>query len=259
MSCSSSMMKHCILSCKYEECSFLCSGENLKMFEKHLKECRYILVECSNRFCTYTTQRKLMKYHSKECDFAIEKCPNGNCSLEMQRREMSSHLQTCPYQMVSCKNTPFGCKSIMARKDLDEHLKTCPMTPTLCYSCGELKSPSSKHVCPFDTERCPHCNKEFMIKDFKSHQNSCCIKCKLCEKCFSNSEIRHHKCPIKKCDYQFCEYKDLPLKVGLHMIECGYRSVKCSLCQKNVLAKKLEQHACDKRVQCQRCHLYIER
>lgn len=261
MPSNSSMMMHCNLSCKYGECSFSCSGENLKIFENHLEECRFFPVECSNKFCGYTTQRKLMKFHSKECGFAIEKCPNGNCSLEMQRREMSSHLQTCPYQMVSCENTPFGCKSIMARKDLNEHLKTCPQTPTLCYRCGKREKPSSKHVCPYDTKRCPHCHKEFIIKNFKSHQNSCLIKCKLCEECFSNSEIRHHKCPIKKCDYRFCEYKDLPLNVGLHMNECGYRSVQCSLCQKNVLAKNLKLHAstCDKRVQCQRCHLYIER
>lgn len=253
-------MVHCNLSCKYGECSFSCSGENLKIFEKHLEECKYFPVKCSNKLCMYTTQRKLMKFHSEECGFAIEKCPNGNCSLEIQRREKSSHLKKCPYQMVSCTNKPFGCMSIMARKDLDNHKKTCPLRPTPCERCGEPIRSSPKHICPFDTERCPHCNKEFRIKNFDSHQNSCLTTCKLCERYIPKSEIRHHKCPIKQCNNLICEYKDSPLRVEQHMNECEYRPVKCSFCQKNFLAKQLKRHTsmCENRVRCQTCHRYVE-
>lgn len=257
---NSSMMMHFNVSCKYEECSYSCSGENLNMFVKHLEECKYFPVKCSNKLCMYTTQRKLMKFHSEECGFAIEKCPNGNCSLEIQRYEKSSHLKKCPYQMVSCTNKPFGCMSIMARKDLDNHQKTCPLRPTPCERCGEPIRSSPKHICPFDTERCPHCNKEFIIKDFDLHQNSCLAKCRVCEEYFPNSEIRHHQCPMRKCGYRFCQFKDLPLIVGQHMSECGYKSVNCYLCQKYVLAKNLKLHTskCEKRIRCQKCNLNIE-
>lgn len=37
------MMKHCILSCKYGDCSFSCSGKQVTKFENHIKECWYIL------------------------------------------------------------------------------------------------------------------------------------------------------------------------------------------------------------------------
>lgn len=260
MACSISFLVDCNLSCKCEECSFICSGENWEMFEKHRKECIYFEVDCSNESCPFNTKRYLMEHHSAECEYAIEICPNGHCSLEMKRREMHSHLQKCPYQMVSCKNKPFGCETITARKDLMEHLKTCSLTPTPCERCGEPKRSSLEHVCQFDIEICPHCNKEFIIKDFDLHQNSCLAKCRVCEEYFPNSEIRHHQCPMRKCGYRFCQFKDLPLIVGQHMSECGYKSVNCYLCQKYVLAKNLKLHTskCEKRIRCQKCNLNIE-
>ena len=38
--------KHCILSCKYGDCTFSNSGQNIRSFEKHLDSCWYILVRC---------------------------------------------------------------------------------------------------------------------------------------------------------------------------------------------------------------------
>lgn len=55
------MLKHCILSCKYGDCPFSCSGKQVRKFEKHLKECWYIPVKCSNKHCLYTSRRHLMK------------------------------------------------------------------------------------------------------------------------------------------------------------------------------------------------------
>lgn len=257
------MMKHCILSCKYGDCSFSCSGKQVTKFENHIKECWYIPVKCSNKHCLYTSRRHLMNDHSTKCNFAIEKCPNINCNVKRQRNKMSSHVQKCPYRVVSCANKSSGCMATMSYRDLNTHLKTCPWSSQPCEICGEqiMYKDQSRHICPLGTAECPHCYQEFIMKDFLSHLNSCLIKCELCKEDFPKSKKRLHECPIMQCKYQFCDYKDRILKVEMHMITCPYEPKKCIYCDKYILSKYLKSHTleCNNTVRCEGCGLDIEK
>lgn len=229
-------------SCAYENCNFACSVENIEKIENHLEECQYTLVYCSNKGCLHKTSRYLMQNHSAECRYAFEKCPYGNCSVELQRREMSLHRQKCPYRTIVCKNEPYGCNTTVAFKDLEKHLETCPLRPNPCKMCGEPLTSQSLHICPLETEKCPHCDKEFIIKDFENHQNSCLTKCTLCEKYFPNSDIRHHKCRFRKCGHQFCDYKDLHWRIQQHMDGCEFQLIKCTFCNEYFQLKDRNLH-----------------
>lgn len=257
------MLKHCILSCKYGDCPFSCSGKQVRKFEKHLKECWYIPVKCSNKHCLYTSRRHLMNDHSTKCHFAIEKCPNVDCNVKRQRSKMSSHVQKCPHRVVLCTNKSVGCMATMSYQDLNTHLKTCPWSSQPCEICGEqiMYKDQSSHVCPLGTAECPYCNQEFIMKDFLCHLNCCLTKCELCQEDFPKSKTRLHECPIMQCKYQFCDYKDRILKVELHMINCPYEPKKCIHCNKYIQSKYLKLHTleCNNIVRCGECGLDIEK
>ncbi|XP_061182316.1 zinc finger protein 436-like [Saccostrea echinata] len=255
--------KHCILTCKYGDCSFSCSGENFRKLEKHLQECWYIPIQCPNRLCPFTSRRNIMKTHLEECKFSIEKCPIENCIIQTQRQKMASHVRACPNRLVTCINESCGCTTVVPFKNFKKHLSVCPWSPQLCETCGGmyLRKDQQRHDCPLAVKECPHCEKTFARKDLIKHLQLCFSQCKSCSECFSKSEFRHHLCPIRKCGYQYCDYKDTRLRVEAHMMNCQYKPVECTRCGKFFPLKsfKMHQTECRKIIDCKRCGIKIYR
>ncbi|XP_062577603.1 zinc finger protein 883-like, partial [Saccostrea cucullata] len=257
------VIKHCILTCKYGDCSFSCSGENFRKLEKHLQECWYLPIQCPNRKCPFTSRRNVMKKHLEECEFSIQKCPVENCTIKMQRHKMASHIRVCPNRLVSCENESYGCTAVVPFKDHKKHLSGCPWAPQHCEDCGGmyLQKDQQRHDCPFAIKECPHCEKLFARKDLFKHLQLCFSECKSCNECFSKSKLRYHLCPIIKCRYQYCDYKDTRLRVEIHMLNCQYRPVECNRCKKFFPWKsfKMHQTECEKIIECKECGIQIYR
>ena len=251
--------KHCILSCKYGDCSFSCSGQNIRSFEKHLDSCWYIPVRCCNKQCTYKARRHMMKQHSEECLFALVKCSHPHCNIRTQRTKLNSHVLQCSNRIVSCSS--IGCSERVLYKDLHNHLETCPFREHNCKICNGPTSNKDrdKHVCDSDTNECPHCNKMFFMKDFERHLESCLTKCELCDESFPKIKQKHHICPFMKCQYKFCDYTDTAFNVLHHMETCAFEPKECPNCGIYVLSKRMKSHLaeCETRIKCVNCGLFI--
>ncbi|XP_064389728.1 TNF receptor-associated factor 5-like [Halichondria panicea] len=91
-------------------------------FQKHVDECLFGGVECTNDCGTGGLLRKNLQRHCKQ------KCPNRIVHCELCNEEgkysviVGRHIQTCPSVILECPNK---CNEKVKRKDIEEHRNEC--------------------------------------------------------------------------------------------------------------------------------------
>lgn len=252
--------KHCILTCKYGDCTFSCSGENFKKLEKHIGKCLYVPLQCPNRFCLFRARKFVMKKHLENCKHFIEKCPIERCNVKKQRQNMASHMRKCPNRLVPCENKLSGCPAVVPFKELQNHIRDCSWSPKHCKNCGNvfLRKESGEHACPLAIIECPDCGAGVARKDMERHHKKCHTKC--CSMC-NETFAKNHRCLLRKCQFDFCDYKDTHLRVEEHMTKCKYKPVVCKHCGMFVPSKnfKIHQGECKNIVVCRKCGIRVQR
>lgn len=120
------------------------------MFENHLENCGYHLVECplgckitgllqhaldkhikrkcpNREFycqdCNFKdTYENITNAHELQCQKKIILCPNPRCPESMEREKVNSHIEKeCDYTMVTCKYESIGCEKKLEKYLMKEH------------------------------------------------------------------------------------------------------------------------------------------
>ena len=110
-------------NCKYEKVK--CSNECGKMIQRrhltsHVKTgCPYRKVNC--QYCHDKGEYKFIKgKHKQECPKLPLPCPNKCEAGSVLREDMEAHRKECPLEMIQCEYV--GCKRVkLARKDMEKH------------------------------------------------------------------------------------------------------------------------------------------
>ncbi|XP_064389747.1 TNF receptor-associated factor 5-like [Halichondria panicea] len=102
---------------------------NYEHFQKHVIECLFGAVECTNDCSTAGLLRNKLEHHCKqECPSRIVHCKlcneEGKHSVIIGR-----HIQICPDMTLACPNR---CHQKVKRKDIDEHRNKCPLEEVDC-------------------------------------------------------------------------------------------------------------------------------
>ncbi len=98
-------------------------------FPKHVNECTFGYVKCTNNCDTARLLRKDLEHHCKQ------ECPNRIVHCELCNEEgkhcriVGRHKRTCPNVIVACPNK---CNEKLKRKDIEEHRKECPLEIVDC-------------------------------------------------------------------------------------------------------------------------------
>ncbi len=98
-------------------------------FQKHVDECPFGIVECTNDCGTGGLLRKNLEQHCKQV------CPNRLVHCELCNKQgkileiVGRHKRTCPNVILACPNK---CNEKIERKDIEEHRNECPLEGVDC-------------------------------------------------------------------------------------------------------------------------------
>ncbi len=98
-------------------------------YQKHVDECSFGVVECTNNCGTGGLLRKNLEQHCKQ------ECLNRLVHCELCNEEgkhsviVGAHVQTCPNVILECPNK---CNEKIMRKDMEEQRNECPLEEVDC-------------------------------------------------------------------------------------------------------------------------------
>ncbi|XP_064389745.1 TNF receptor-associated factor 5-like [Halichondria panicea] len=120
-------------------------------FQKHVDECPFGGVECTNDCGTSGLLRKDLEHHRKQvcpnrivhcelcnkegkiliivgrhkrfCPNVVSACPN-KCNEKLKRKDIKKHRNECTLEKVDCPFREAGCEVRLLRKDISEHETT---------------------------------------------------------------------------------------------------------------------------------------
>lgn len=169
------------MNCGNQECEVVTTYSK---FNKHLSECPYGIVDCSNK-CREQFKRKDLEQHLEEecenriiaCDLCQTEgeyheivgvhtkvcpdvsihCPNKCGAFNIKRKNVQSHRQKCKLEIVQCPFIEVGCNLSLTRQEmnlhevssLQDHLKLSMKTSATNYQ--KLKSEHEELQQKFDT------------------------------------------------------------------------------------------------------------
>ena len=270
------VLKHCVINCKYNHCSFACSGREFNRFVQHIKTCRNRVVECPNRGCLESYSRWQMEKHLTVCPFTLQKCPLNHCGKHILSYNMKNHLKECKHRKIACPNKPLGCGEYITENESKKHLCVCLYVLNDCQQCNltMFRKDFERHLtfCISPMSFCQLCKKK-IDHDLESLHLDNCPMVKIlcpnngCDELIERYKLQHHRdcckqaiipCPnaIRGC----CESKKR-LFVDCHVASCDYSMTFCDKCDKKIVRRILKKHRrlCTERVYCPACKTPVKR
>ncbi len=112
--CRKGFCKSCIneyidqlIAGEYAICCPNCSSRSFKLVDPHpllQKQLSIIEAQCENsdKGCTEILSYKDIERHMKQCQYATLKCTNFGCEAEMFQKEFETHSQSCEFRTIRC-------------------------------------------------------------------------------------------------------------------------------------------------------------
>ncbi|ESO97835.1 hypothetical protein LOTGIDRAFT_208992 [Lottia gigantea] len=139
--CGHRFCKVCIIKW-LRESNKTCPVDNAKIVESDLfadnfakREIQNFNVRCPNKSqgCEKIVMLNLIQKHIEDCPFGLIPCSN-NCSDILLRRDLNHHLSSvCCYRQITCHS----CSRRLTYNDLQKHEFDCPEIIVVCEKCDK--------------------------------------------------------------------------------------------------------------------------
>eukprot|EP01041_Mallomonas_annulata_P000359 gene359-658_t len=225
-------------------------------------ECMRRVLYCPQG-CGHKFKFNELEKHFRKCSHRLVPCPDG-CNEKIPFLYKLEHLKNnCKNRKVPCTGK---CCSLVLLRDMNRHLEyDCSLRMVQCRWCDEFRTflDNTDHelICPNREIPCKSkCGKNICIKDMKIHLKHHCIHrfipCELhCELSIRLVDMSFHisnecghrliNCPRNCIDPND---PDKPLQIMARELDshlkkyCDGRTIKCVLCQNEIISKSLKSH-----------------
>ncbi|XP_064389749.1 TNF receptor-associated factor 4-like [Halichondria panicea] len=227
-----------------------CRAENFKKIvsQPKIRKIKELEVNCTNDIngCKAIIKFRDFQKHVDECPFGGVECTNDCGTGGLLRKNLQLHCkQECPNRIVHCKLcNKEGKHSVI----VGEHKQECPNRIVHCKLCNEKGEHlvivgEHKGICPKVVVACPNkCNEKLKRKDIKEHKNECrleIVDCPFkkagCKASLPRKDIAEHRneCPFEIVDCPFkeagCEARLLRKDISEHKVFSMLKHLRLTL------------------------------